>query len=82
MNQKKYVRLDESVHFRLRLLAASLNKSVPEVCDELIDDYLQWLGLGAHEDFSVSDVRRAEHRFLYRLDPDTPQAHPDPKIVC
>ena len=38
MSQRKYVRLSEKSHMQLRLLAATIDRSVPDVCEMLVDN--------------------------------------------
>ena len=74
MTQKKYVRLGESTHFRVRLLAAALNRSAPELCELLIDNYLDWLGVSDDTDLSVSALKQAAERLESRPRSSMPQA--------
>ena len=46
MSQRKYVRMSEQSHMQLRLLAATIDRSVPEVCEMLVDYALETLDIG------------------------------------
>ena len=46
MSQRKYVRMSEQSHMQLRLLAATIDRSVPDVCEMLADYALETLEIG------------------------------------
>ena len=37
MSQRKYVRMSEQSHMQLRLLAVTIDRSLPDVCEMLVD---------------------------------------------
>ena len=43
MSQRNYVRMSEQSHMQLRLLAATIDRSVPDVCEMLVDYALETL---------------------------------------
>ena len=63
MSQRKYVRMSEQSHMQLRLLAATIDRSVPDVCEMLVDYALETLDIGDVENLSMRELREAANRF-------------------
>lgn len=79
MSQRKYVRMTESQHFQVRMLAASLDRSVPEVSSLLIEYALSNLELEDLGTLSLRDLRTAADRFEDALGLAPCEAFPDPR---
>ena len=79
MSQRKYVRMSEQSHMQLRLLAAAIDRSVPDVCEMLVDYALETLDIGDVENLSMRELREAANRFEDAMGLAPCEALPDPR---